>query len=77
MKTERNHISQYGAVRITKAEAIEMIRNNMRYQNFWIFVTVVEEDDDRSAKTMELGYKFYRDYSNECYGDYLRHTATN
>eukprot|EP00972_Heterocapsa_arctica_P013799 2035325-Heterocapsa_arctica.AAC.1 len=25
---------------------------------------------------MKLGYKFYRDYGNECYGDYLRHIAT-
>eukprot|EP00972_Heterocapsa_arctica_P067667 9989635-Heterocapsa_arctica.AAC.1 len=56
MKKERNNILQYGAVRMTRAEAIEMIDNNVRYVNFWIYVTVVEEDDDRGAKTMKLGY---------------------
>eukprot|EP00972_Heterocapsa_arctica_P070570 10425481-Heterocapsa_arctica.AAC.1 len=50
--------------------------NNKRYHHFWIYITVVEEDDDRGAKIMKLGYKVYRDYGNECYGDYLRHTAT-
>eukprot|EP00972_Heterocapsa_arctica_P024668 3638560-Heterocapsa_arctica.AAC.1 len=64
MKTERHFISQYGAVRMTKAESIEMINNNQRYHHFWIYVTVIEEDEERGAKTMKLGYKFYRDFGN-------------
>eukprot|EP00972_Heterocapsa_arctica_P073429 10845776-Heterocapsa_arctica.AAC.1 len=58
MKNERNYISQYGAVRMTKAESIEMIINNMRYQNFWIYVTVYEEDErggPRSWATSSTG----------------------
>eukprot|EP00972_Heterocapsa_arctica_P089489 13194786-Heterocapsa_arctica.AAC.1 len=50
MKAERNYISQYGAVRMTKAEATEMIKNNQRYQNCWVYVTVYEEEEDRGGK---------------------------
>eukprot|EP00972_Heterocapsa_arctica_P087396 12889432-Heterocapsa_arctica.AAC.1 len=39
MKTERNYISQFGAVRMTKAEAIEIITKHQRYMNFWTYVT--------------------------------------
>eukprot|EP00972_Heterocapsa_arctica_P022697 3339969-Heterocapsa_arctica.AAC.1 len=35
MNTERNYIAAFGAVRMTKEEAIEMITNGVRYQNFW------------------------------------------
>eukprot|EP00972_Heterocapsa_arctica_P092114 13586502-Heterocapsa_arctica.AAC.1 len=35
MKTEQNYIAAFGAVRMTKEEATEMITNGVRYQNFW------------------------------------------
>eukprot|EP00972_Heterocapsa_arctica_P069509 10269804-Heterocapsa_arctica.AAC.1 len=54
MKTERNYISQYGAVRMAKEESIEMITNNMRYHNFWIHVTVYEKDEERGGKIQKL-----------------------
>eukprot|EP00972_Heterocapsa_arctica_P090406 13335952-Heterocapsa_arctica.AAC.1 len=64
MKTERTYISQYGAVRMTKTESTEMINNNQRYNNFWIYVAVYEEDEERGGNIQKLGYKFYRDYGN-------------
>eukprot|EP00972_Heterocapsa_arctica_P032707 4818216-Heterocapsa_arctica.AAC.1 len=65
MKTERNYVSSFGAVRITKEEAIEMNSNCVRYQNFWVHVTVYEEEEERGGKIQKLGYMFYRDYGNE------------
>eukprot|EP00972_Heterocapsa_arctica_P089282 13167056-Heterocapsa_arctica.AAC.1 len=55
MKTERNYISAYGAVRMTKEESIEMITNWVRYQNFWIHVTVYEEEEEREARSRSWG----------------------
>eukprot|EP00972_Heterocapsa_arctica_P042811 6312877-Heterocapsa_arctica.AAC.1 len=52
-----------------------MITNCVRYHNFWIHVTVYEEEEERGGKIQKLGYIFYRDYGNETYGDYLRTTA--
>eukprot|EP00972_Heterocapsa_arctica_P076944 11349233-Heterocapsa_arctica.AAC.1 len=34
MRKERGDISHYGAVRRSKAETKEMVRNNQRYMNF-------------------------------------------
>eukprot|EP00972_Heterocapsa_arctica_P101129 14905791-Heterocapsa_arctica.AAC.1 len=61
---------------MTKEEAIEMITNCSRYQNFWAHVTGYEEEEERGGKIHELGYLFYRDYGNETYGDFLRVIAT-
>eukprot|EP00972_Heterocapsa_arctica_P068937 10186333-Heterocapsa_arctica.AAC.1 len=52
-----------------------MIKNNQRYQNFWVYVTIYEEEEDRGGKIQKLGYKFYRDYGNDCYGDYVKHAG--
>eukprot|EP00972_Heterocapsa_arctica_P012880 1893374-Heterocapsa_arctica.AAC.1 len=52
-----------------------MITNCVRYHNFWIHVTMYEEDEERGGKIQRLGYRFYRDYGNETYGDFLRITA--
>eukprot|EP00972_Heterocapsa_arctica_P064358 9497806-Heterocapsa_arctica.AAC.1 len=71
MKTERKYISGFGAVRMTRAEAIEMITDNVRYQNFWIHVTAFEEDEDRGGNVQRMGYLLYRDYGNEPYGQFL------
>ncbi len=48
MTTERKDISWYGAVRMTKAEAAEMIALKVRYQNFWVYVTVYNESDGKT-----------------------------
>eukprot|EP00972_Heterocapsa_arctica_P031279 4605004-Heterocapsa_arctica.AAC.1 len=50
MRKERGDISQYGAVRISKAETKEMIRTNQRYMHFWVYVTVYEEMEARGGK---------------------------
>eukprot|EP00972_Heterocapsa_arctica_P003059 453669-Heterocapsa_arctica.AAC.1 len=75
MKTERNYISQYGAIRMTKEEAIEMITNCVRYHNVWVHVTVYEEEEDKGGKIQKLEYLFYKDYGNETYGYFLRTMA--
>eukprot|EP00972_Heterocapsa_arctica_P026128 3849203-Heterocapsa_arctica.AAC.1 len=61
---------------MTKEEAIEMITNCVRYHNFWVHVTVCEEEEERGGNIQRLGYMFYRDYGNETYGDFLRTTAS-
>eukprot|EP00972_Heterocapsa_arctica_P039332 5793386-Heterocapsa_arctica.AAC.1 len=73
MRKERGDISQYGAVRMTKAEAKEMIRTNQRYIHFRVYVTVYEEMEARGVKIQRLGFILYRDWGNETYGDYLKH----
>eukprot|EP00972_Heterocapsa_arctica_P006108 899332-Heterocapsa_arctica.AAC.1 len=52
-----------------------MITNCVRYQNFWIHVTVSKEEEDRGGRIQKLGYIFYREYGNETYGYYLRTMA--
>eukprot|EP00972_Heterocapsa_arctica_P099657 14704583-Heterocapsa_arctica.AAC.1 len=76
MRAERQYIAPFGAARMTKEEALEMINNCVRYQNFWAHVTGYEEDEDRGGTKLKMGYCFYRDYGNEIYGDFLR-TATS
>eukprot|EP00972_Heterocapsa_arctica_P065123 9613703-Heterocapsa_arctica.AAC.1 len=53
-----------------------MITNCVRYQNFWIHVTMYEEEEERGGKIQRLGYMFCRDYGNETYGDFLRTKAS-
>eukprot|EP00972_Heterocapsa_arctica_P098233 14498008-Heterocapsa_arctica.AAC.1 len=43
--------------------------------NFWVYVTIFEEKETRGGKVQKLGYKFYRDWGNETYADYLNNTA--
>eukprot|EP00972_Heterocapsa_arctica_P057998 8556720-Heterocapsa_arctica.AAC.1 len=52
-----------------------MIKNNQRYQNFWIYVTVYEEEEERGGKVQKLSYRFYRDHGNQCYGDYIKYAT--
>eukprot|EP00972_Heterocapsa_arctica_P086788 12793692-Heterocapsa_arctica.AAC.1 len=54
---------------------MEMIKNNQRYQDFWVYVTIYEEEEDRGGKIQNLGYKFYRDYGDDCYRDYIKHVG--
>eukprot|EP00972_Heterocapsa_arctica_P019908 2937286-Heterocapsa_arctica.AAC.1 len=60
---------------MTKEEATEMITNGVRYHNFWVHVTVYEEDEERGGHIQRLGYLFYRDYGDEAYIYFLRTTA--
>eukprot|EP00972_Heterocapsa_arctica_P108660 16000563-Heterocapsa_arctica.AAC.1 len=71
MRAERKYISAFGAIRMTKEEAIEMNTNCVRYQNLWGHVTGYEDDEERGGKIQKLGYLFYRDYGNEIYGELL------
>eukprot|EP00972_Heterocapsa_arctica_P040497 5967520-Heterocapsa_arctica.AAC.1 len=48
-----------------------MVRTNQRYMNFWIYVAIFEEKETRGSKVQKLDYKFYRDWDNETYADYL------
>eukprot|EP00972_Heterocapsa_arctica_P063647 9392637-Heterocapsa_arctica.AAC.1 len=43
--------------------------------NFWVYVTVFEEKEARGGKIQKLGYKFFRDWGNETYADYLNNAA--
>eukprot|EP00972_Heterocapsa_arctica_P049389 7269178-Heterocapsa_arctica.AAC.1 len=47
---------------MTKEEATEMITNGVRHHNFWVHVTVYEEDEERGGNIQRLGYLFHRDY---------------
>eukprot|EP00972_Heterocapsa_arctica_P068819 10170567-Heterocapsa_arctica.AAC.1 len=62
MKDERHLLSQYGAVRPSKKEAIEVADNLNRLQNLFVYIASYKED-----KENRLGYVFYRDYGNEAY----------
>eukprot|EP00972_Heterocapsa_arctica_P055116 8129200-Heterocapsa_arctica.AAC.1 len=60
---------------MTKAEAKEMIRTRQRYHHFWVYVTVHEEMEARGGKIQKLGFRFYRGWGNETYGDYVKHAV--
>eukprot|EP00972_Heterocapsa_arctica_P004289 637575-Heterocapsa_arctica.AAC.1 len=62
MRKERGDISQYGAVRMTKAEAKEMIRTNQKYQNFWVYVTVYEEMEARGEAGLQVLQRLWQRY---------------
>eukprot|EP00972_Heterocapsa_arctica_P032748 4821743-Heterocapsa_arctica.AAC.1 len=66
MKTERNYVAAFGAVRMT---------NCVRYHNFWVHVTVYEEEEERGGTIQMLGYLFHRDFGNEAYVYFLRTVA--
>eukprot|EP00972_Heterocapsa_arctica_P061713 9100161-Heterocapsa_arctica.AAC.1 len=58
--TERKLLSHYGAVRLSKEEALDVIQRESRPGNFWILMVTYEE---RSEK--RIGYIFYQDYGNQ------------
>eukprot|EP00972_Heterocapsa_arctica_P068578 10132744-Heterocapsa_arctica.AAC.1 len=57
---------------MTKKETEEMVRGRYRHQNFWIFTTGYEEQEERGGTILKLGFKFYRDWGNGIYADLLR-----
>eukprot|EP00972_Heterocapsa_arctica_P115862 16450072-Heterocapsa_arctica.AAC.1 len=70
MKAERKYISGFGAVRLSKTEAIEVVSSKVRPQNLFVHITGYIETI-RSEKFTRLGYLFFRDYGNERYRNYL------
>eukprot|EP00972_Heterocapsa_arctica_P058737 8659665-Heterocapsa_arctica.AAC.1 len=62
MKDEKHLLSQYGAVRLSKKEAIEVAENLNRPQNLFVNISAY-----KGEKENRLGYVFYRDYGNEAY----------
>eukprot|EP00972_Heterocapsa_arctica_P049515 7288099-Heterocapsa_arctica.AAC.1 len=66
MKEERKYISGFGAVRLSKKEAIDVADIAHRPNNLFVYVTGYQEENQT-----RLGYLFYRDYGNEAYASYL------
>eukprot|EP00972_Heterocapsa_arctica_P000683 99303-Heterocapsa_arctica.AAC.1 len=60
---------------MTKKETGEMVNGNWRHINFWIYTTVYEEPEERGGTIPKLGFKFYRDWGNETYADFLKNAA--
>eukprot|EP00972_Heterocapsa_arctica_P060201 8879296-Heterocapsa_arctica.AAC.1 len=62
MKDERKYISGFGAVRLSKKEAIEVAESAVRPNNLFVYVTGYKKENQTC-----LGYLFYRDYGNDGY----------
>eukprot|EP00972_Heterocapsa_arctica_P016472 2430936-Heterocapsa_arctica.AAC.1 len=65
IRAERKYISGFGAVRLSREEALEAIASKGRPQNYFIHLAGYTET--KAEKQPRLGYLFYRDYGNECY----------
>eukprot|EP00972_Heterocapsa_arctica_P104543 15406997-Heterocapsa_arctica.AAC.1 len=57
---------------MTKKETEEMVSGRYRIQNFWIFTTSYEEQEERGGTIQKLGFKYYRDWGNGTYSDLLK-----
>eukprot|EP00972_Heterocapsa_arctica_P082062 12094888-Heterocapsa_arctica.AAC.1 len=66
MKYERKYISGFGAVILSKKEAMDVADSANRPNNIFVYVTGYKEDNQT-----RLGYLFYRDYGNEAYASYV------
>eukprot|EP00972_Heterocapsa_arctica_P089238 13160150-Heterocapsa_arctica.AAC.1 len=66
IRAEREYISGFGTVRLSRAEALEVIASEGRPQNYFIHLAGYTETI-KSEKHTRLGYLFFRDYGNECY----------
>eukprot|EP00972_Heterocapsa_arctica_P035690 5251165-Heterocapsa_arctica.AAC.1 len=57
---ERKFVSQYGAVRLSKEEARDVIAGQSKPGNLFIYMVIYEE---RGGK--RIGYVFYRGFGNQ------------
>eukprot|EP00972_Heterocapsa_arctica_P094881 13992375-Heterocapsa_arctica.AAC.1 len=63
IRAERKYISGYGAVRLSRTKALEVISSKGRPQNYFIHIAGYTETIT-SEKFTRLGYLFFRDYGN-------------